>query len=135
MGSRVQPCTTFASEAAADAINALINKALRYPRKGTPVGAGPHVVMPDTWDGSGDCPPGWTAQAVSVAVGGTVELPLPATIVAELQLPASQARLTAAERTQVNNAIAARSTKDLAGYAQREVTIRPNQAQAEESKR
>ena len=31
-----------------------------YPRKGRNVGRGPHAAMPDAWDGTGDCPPGWT---------------------------------------------------------------------------
>lgn len=126
MANRVQRCATFGSEAAANAVNALINKALQYPRRGTRVGQGPWANMPDTWDGSGDCPPGWTAQATSVVVGATVELPISDALAAELQLVASQARLTAGERTQLNNAIAARANKDLAGYAHREVVSRPN---------
>lgn len=128
MGNRVQRCASFANEAAANAVNALINKALGYPRPGTPVGAGPHPVIQATWDGTGDCPVGWTAQAVAVCVGATVELPISDALAAELQTAPAQARLTAGERGQLNAALAARSTKDLAGYAQREIATRPHQA-------
>jgi hypothetical protein len=30
-----------------------------YPRRGKPVGKGPHPVIPETWDGTGERPPGW----------------------------------------------------------------------------
>lgn len=30
------------------------------PARGTHVGSGPHVKMPDTWDGTGKVPPGWS---------------------------------------------------------------------------
>jgi hypothetical protein len=33
------------------------------PEKGTHVGAGRHVQMPETWDGSGKVPAGWSGLA------------------------------------------------------------------------
>lgn len=42
---------------------AAVDKALGYPRRGRHVGGGRHVGMPDTWDGQGPCPPGWTKSA------------------------------------------------------------------------
>lgn len=36
------------------------NAAQGYPKKGTNVGLGPHAAVPDSWDGTGPTPPGWT---------------------------------------------------------------------------
>lgn len=54
------------TEADARATQAAQDKLLGYPARGTHVGAGVHVPMPDTWDGTGDCPPGWTATHARV---------------------------------------------------------------------
>lgn len=49
---------------------ALIDRALGYPRRGIHVGRGTHVVMPQLWDGNGEPPPGWTSTLEPVWVNG-----------------------------------------------------------------
>ncbi len=48
-----------ADMAEAEAMQATINKAMGYPMRGTHIGDGRHVDMPEEWDGKGDPPPGW----------------------------------------------------------------------------
>jgi hypothetical protein len=59
---KLERCLTGSPEEMLTAQRA-IDKALGYPRKGLRVGGGRHVPMPETWDGTGECPPGWTATA------------------------------------------------------------------------
>lgn len=100
-----------------DMLQAIINKALNCPRIGAHVGGGLHVLMPDTWDGVGACPLGWTKDAVLVLNGSTDSLVvLPDNAVADLAKPAAQAKLTPVEKTAVTNAVASRVEKDLTGY-------------------
>lgn len=104
-----------ATEAGNDALNAIVNKALGYPRRGTRAGGGIHVDAPPTWDGQGACPSGWTKQAVAnyVASPADAALPLPDTLVTELQKGPAQALLSGAEQTTLAVAIAGRVTVDL----------------------
>lgn len=37
------------------------DKLLGYPSRGVQVGGGIHVALPVSWNGLGNCPPGWTA--------------------------------------------------------------------------
>ena len=103
------------TEAANDAINAIINKALVYPKIGTHIGSGVHVNMPPTWDGQGATPPGWSKQAVANYVASPTDaaLPIPDTLAALLQAPPAQANLTGAEKGQLTAAINGRVTVDL----------------------
>lgn len=98
-----------------DALVATIDKALGYPKPGVRVGGGIHVPMPDTWDGTGPTPPGWTksASAVWVASPTDAAVPLSDSVAAELQRPDSQARLTGSERAAIAVAIAGRSDIEL----------------------
>lgn len=50
------------NSAALEAAAALLDKAYGYPLRGTHIGTGKHVGMPDTWDGLGRVPPGWTSH-------------------------------------------------------------------------
>lgn len=49
------------SQANAQALEQQLDKLLGLPLKGTHVGGGLHVDMPDTWNGSGKVPPGWSS--------------------------------------------------------------------------
>lgn len=112
-----QKCVA-ATEASNDALLVIVNKALAYPLMGTHVGGGRHVTNP-TWDKYGDTPVGWTKQRVAnwVLNSSTSQLPISDALATELQLPASQARLTAGEITTLNAAIAARALFDLQSAA------------------
>lgn len=105
------------TEAEADSLIAIVDKALGYPRKGTHAGRGPHVQMPDTWDGKGETPPGWTKRATSnwIATASDACVPIPDTLAAELQRPANLAKLTAGEATTLNTALASRVNVELDG--------------------
>jgi hypothetical protein len=109
--------TAAGTEAQMDALRVIVDKALGYPRKGTHVGSGPHVPMPETWDGTGPTPPGWAKSATVpwVTNASNVVLPLPDDLAAELQSAPAQARLSASERTTVANAIASRGQTVLDG--------------------
>lgn len=105
------------TEAQMDALRATVDKALGFPRSGRHVGGGIHVPMPDTWDGQGPTPPGWTKNATAVWVASATDaaVPLSDDMATELQKPESQARLTAPERATVTAAIAGRSDVELNG--------------------
>ncbi len=45
----------------AQQLEALQDKLMSLPAKGTHIGRGPHVPMPGAWDGTGSVPPGWTS--------------------------------------------------------------------------
>lgn len=111
--ANTQKCVA-GTEAANDAVNVIINKALAAPFVGTHVGGGRHVAMPTIWDGYGDTPPGYTKQRVPnyVLNASTTQLPISDALATELALPASQARLTGGEITTLNAAIAARANFD-----------------------
>ncbi len=104
-----------ATEASNDALNAIVSKALGYPVIGVNIGNGPHVAMPPTWNGSGQCPPGWTKQAIAnyVASPASAALPIPDTLATQLQAGPAQARLTGPEQATLAAAIAGRSLVDL----------------------
>ncbi len=111
---RAEKCRVGA-EIEADALNAIVSKALGLPKAGTHVGRGPHVTMPQTWDGQGKAPPGWTKQQeqVWVASASDAVLPIPDTLAAQLQTAPVRARLSGAEIVQLDAAIAARVMVDL----------------------
>lgn len=98
-----------------DALVAIIDKALGYPRKAVHVGGGIHADIQETWDGQGPTPPGWTksATAVWVASAADAAAPLPDEMATELQRGAAQARLTGPERAALATAIAGRAQVDL----------------------
>lgn len=109
-----QKCAT-GTEANADALLAIVVKALAYPQIGTHVGGGIHVTMPPTWDGTGPCPPGWTKQPVAVWVQtvNAAAVPVSDALAALLQGAPAQARLSGTEKTTLSAAIAARAIVDL----------------------
>lgn len=100
-----------------DAVCAIIDKALGFPRVGSHVGGGIHVPMPQTWDGQGATPPGWTKSATTPWVASTADaaVPLPDDMATELQRAGAQARLTGQERATLAAAIAGRSQVELDG--------------------
>ncbi len=96
----------------------LVEKALGLPSRGVHGGGGVHVPMPDTWDGTGSCPPGWSREAVPRYSKGATDAvaPLPDALATLLQEAAQQARLTPAQRTALNSALGARVNRDLDAY-------------------
>lgn len=102
------------SDATCDALQAIVNKALGYPKIGVHVGGGLHVVMPPTWDGQGAVPAGWTKSAVPVWMKDALTswVPIPDTQATVLQGAPAQALLSAGEQTTLAAAIAARVTID-----------------------
>lgn len=55
-----------ASDAEALALQAAIDSAMGYPRKGVHVGEGRHIDIPESWDGNGNPPPGWSAHYAEI---------------------------------------------------------------------
>ncbi len=113
-----QRCAT-GTEAANDALNAVVSKALALPAVGAHVGGGVHVAMPPSWDGQGATPPGWTKQAVAnhVLNASTAALPLEDSLVTLLQGGQAQERLSGPEIATLAQAIAGRVVVDLeVGY-------------------
>jgi hypothetical protein len=110
-------CVTGA-EAEMDALNAIVSKALGYPRPGVHVGGGRHVDMPEQWDGRGDAPLGWTKQYTAnwVATAQVAAVPLSNAEEVELQRPAAQANLSVSERLTLAAALGARVLVDLSTY-------------------
>lgn len=108
-----QKCTPGA-DAASDALQAIINKALGYPKIGTHIGGGRHCAMPGTWDGQGEVPPGWTKHAVAVWTKDalTAWVPITDAQVVALQAAPAQALLSGAEQATLAAAITARVTVD-----------------------
>lgn len=84
------------------AVQRAADKALGYPRRGVQVGGGIHVAMPETWDGKGECPPGWTSTFSEpvTAVDGFAYLAVTGREMALID-PASLVKLDAAERQAV----------------------------------
>lgn len=105
------------TEAEMDSVLVIIDKALGFPKPGQHVGGGIHVPMPQTWDGQGATPPGWTksVSAVWVASATDAAIPLSDTLAADLQGAPAQARLTGQERATLATAIAGRSQVELDG--------------------
>lgn len=67
------------TKAEADLVKAARDK-LAPPLIGTQVGGGRHVDMPESWDGEGAVPIGWTGFAGPLKDGATWKLPLPVEI-------------------------------------------------------
>lgn len=99
---KLERCITgTASEIAA--AQAAADKLLGYPKKGTHIGGGIHVPMPDTWDGTGPTPPGWlkTVADPITATDGTVYLAITGSEAA-LSDPTQLNKLTGQERAALN---------------------------------
>jgi hypothetical protein len=114
------------TEAQMVALQATIDKALGYPRKGTSIGTIVRLNVPETWDGTGPTPPGWTRTATIPWVNSATDavLPLPDDLAAELQTAPAQARLSAAERTAVSGAISSRGSTVLDGRTPKEPAMK-----------
>lgn len=97
------------TEAACGNIQAAIDKAYGYPRKGVHVGGGIHVDMPDTWDGTGATPPGWSKHYAPVfsASASDAVLQIEDNVVSDC---AASVVLTPGEKTIVANAAVTRTT-------------------------
>jgi hypothetical protein len=110
------------TEAQMTALQATIDKALGYPRRGINIGDSPFApVIPETWDGTGDVPVGWTETATSPWLdGATAVLPLPDDLAAELQAAPAQARISPAERAAIIAAISSRSSAVLDDFTPKE---------------
>lgn len=82
----------------------LANKTAGFPLRGHHIGPGPHVPMPDTWDGKGEVPPGWTAysdQSIEVSADGKAfDIPIDPT------LDATSDKLSIAEKTTLTAVLA-----------------------------
>ena len=96
-------------------LSGICDKDLGMPQVGTHIGGGIHCAMPQTWDGTGATPPGWTKKFSPL---WTQTALIAAVIISDadaaiLQLPANLARLTAPEASTLNTAIAGRSLIDL----------------------
>lgn len=76
------------------AIASVCDKAYGLPRRGRNVGGGVHVSSPQTWDGNGTVPPGWTSFKASLD-DGAVFFP------DEPETSTKLARLTAGEQAQL----------------------------------
>lgn len=103
------------SEASNDQLVAIIVHALEYPKRGTHRGFGLHVNMPETWNGVGTHPPGWTVHEETNWVVATNDsfVPIDNSLAALLQGPVAQSRLTGQQQGQLTAALAGRSTVDL----------------------
>ena len=85
------------------------DKLLAYPQKGARAGGGIHVPMPDTWDGTGAVPPGWSSHTASVRqhpVNTEFAVPVNAECVPALA-NGRRVRLTAQEQTKMAADVAA----------------------------
>jgi len=115
MASHIQKCVA-GTDSAGDALVAIINKALGYPKKSAHVGGGIHVNQPATWDGTGATPPGWTKNATPNYVNTALDavVPISDAMATALQQAGPRALLSAGELTTLDAAILARADKDLA---------------------
>lgn len=101
------------TETELEAARASIDKALSLPQKGTHVGGGRHVTMPDTWDGTGACPPGWTGTSSLVRVKTATDAILPVgDYVAALDQNALS-KLTTQEKTDLQTKLSTAVQKDV----------------------
>ncbi len=92
-----------------EALAATVDRALGYPKRATQqIGGGRHVQIPATWDGTGQCPPGWAAthEAVWPDGSGNAVYRLDDAALAAVQ---ADARLDANERALISSASARRS--------------------------
>jgi hypothetical protein len=69
--------------------------------------------MPETWDGKGETPPGWTKDAAEVIDDGAGSFSIDLeSLATELDQPVAKARLTAAESTKLQAALSAKVELD-----------------------
>ncbi len=116
--SNIQKCVPGTAIASAN-LCTIITKCLGgYPRIGVHGGAGAHVNMPPTWDGTGQLAPGWTKapQVFWSATALDAQVPIDDPMATLLVIPANQARLTAPELATLTAALAARVLVDLDNY-------------------
>jgi hypothetical protein len=135
--ANLQRCAT-GTEAANDALNDVVSKAMALPAAGTHIGGGRHVDMPQTWDGQGTPPPGWTKRATAnyVINASTAALPLEDSLVTLLQGGQAQSRLTGPEIATLAQAIGGRVVVDLdaGGYVPKASLVAKILAAAEEGR-
>jgi hypothetical protein len=103
------PLAISTTQPAAAELEQLEDKLLSYPAKGVPIGRGIHVPMPDTWDGNGKPPMGWTSYRTSSLKHPTLSqwaTPLDEKVSTALA-GTDASKLTAAEKTKLAAADAA----------------------------
>ncbi len=91
---------------------AAVDKAMGFPSKGARAGRGHRRAVPDTWDGTGPCPPGWTATASRLLVKTANDAALPIGDFAA-ELPSKLAALTTAERAVVESKLSTAEPRDM----------------------
>jgi hypothetical protein len=97
------PLAISLTEPAAVELEQLEDKLLSLPAKGVHIGGGIHVPMPDTWDGNGKPPMGWTSYRTSSIKHPTLAqwaTPMDAKVSTALVGP-DASKLTAAEKTKL----------------------------------
>ena len=98
--------TTHSTLAEAQRVAASIGKLLSYPQKGSVLRPGSRAVIPDTWDGQGRRPVGWTSTACSIQQHpDRVEFAVKAPAATDAAIAdARSTRLTTQERTELQTA-------------------------------
>lgn len=131
-----------ATDSEARELQAAVDAAMGYPRKGEHVGGGRHVDMPIKWDGTGECPPGWGATFTEVQHAEDKGFALAIDDADAARIAEKLNVLDEQDRAQIASALASRTDKDLAaeGFEPRsrgdlaDVDVRGEQASPEESR-
>lgn len=88
-------------------LKTIVDKALNLPTKGQHIGNGPHVPMPETWDGIGETPLGWTKTSFDVTEETAQDFKVDEKLLQEVQKPERQAKLSAQEVIKLESLTAA----------------------------
>jgi len=105
---------TTGTRAYCDDIKASRDKLIGPPVKGFHMGGGRHCDMPDTWDGVGKVPPGWSGAdgpEEHPDRKGEWSVELPSSVSVALA-DSRQSRVTPAEKTTLQTAMATAVEKD-----------------------
>jgi hypothetical protein len=89
-------------------LRVIFDTALDLPSRGTNIGGGMHVDAPATWDGTGDCPPGWTRTAAEAFDNGAgaYAMQVPPGLVGKLDTAKNNPRLSPQQRGKLISALA-----------------------------
>lgn len=81
----------------------IMDKALSFPAAGVHIGEGIHVNMPESWDGTGEVPEGWTlTTTIILTEEDAVAFKISDNIKAELLKSDRQSKLTETEKLNLN---------------------------------
>lgn len=100
-------CTAPSTEAAADALLAVIDLAYGYPKRGTQASPGLHATIAPSWNGTGECPPGWTAHQEQIWVASAADAIV--TLSDSTSTFAASSSLSGPQKAQIATASAGRS--------------------------